>query len=164
MSTGAASQLHPALVEPGPSTLVAAAPADSGTRAAVVHLLPSGAQDRKLRRLADAAAKLWNELNYDRRQAFLRGERIDFEATRRKHVPNYTEVLGVSAWVVERKNDEAWRSFFGELRARKKGRLPPWIHPRPPGYRKDRETGRRRPWIPVRNDAYTVDPEAHTIY
>jgi hypothetical protein len=28
MSTGAASQLHPALVEPGPSTLVAAAAAD----------------------------------------------------------------------------------------------------------------------------------------
>ncbi|MGC8970422.1 MAG: transposase, partial [Conexivisphaera sp.] len=164
MSTGAASQLHPALVEPGPSTLVAAAPADSGTRAAVVHLLPSGAQERKLRRLADAASKLWNELNYDRRQAFLRGERIDFEATRRKHVPNYTGILGASAWVVERKNDEAWRSFFGALGARKEGRLPPWIHPRPPGYRKDRATGRRRLWIPIRHDAYVVDPEAKVIH
>ncbi|MGC9088447.1 MAG: transposase [Conexivisphaera sp.] len=164
MSTGAASQLHPAPVEPGPSTLVAAAPVDSGTRAAVVRLLPSGAQERKLRRLADAASKLWNELNYDRRQTFLRGEHIDFEGTRKKHVPNYTEVLGANVWEVERKNDEAWRSFFGALRARKEGRLPPWIHPSPPGYRKDRATGRRRLWIPVRNDAYVVDPEAKVVH
>jgi putative transposase len=77
--------------------MVFPAPEDDGVRAAVVRLLPSGARERKLRRLADAAAKLWNELNYDHRQTFLRGERIDFEGTRKKHVPNYTEVLGAAA-------------------------------------------------------------------
>jgi putative transposase len=164
MSASAASQLHPALVEPGPSTLVAAAPADSGTRAVVVRLLPSGAQERKLRRLADAASRLWNELNYDRRQTFLRGERIDLKGTRKKHAAKYKGILGANVWEVGRKNDEAWRSFFGVLRARKSGRLPQWIHPHPPGYMKDRATGRRRLWIPVRHEMYTVDPEAKVVH
>ena len=44
----------------------ASAPEDNGTRAVVVRLLPNGAQERKLRKLADAASKLWNELNYER--------------------------------------------------------------------------------------------------
>jgi len=29
-----------------------------------LRLLPSGSQERRLRKLADATAKLWNELNY----------------------------------------------------------------------------------------------------
>jgi len=39
-------------------------------RTNVVRLLPNGAQERKLRKLADACARLWNELNYERRQQF----------------------------------------------------------------------------------------------
>jgi len=35
-----------------------------------LRLLPSGAQERKLRKLADATAKLWNELNYARLMQF----------------------------------------------------------------------------------------------
>ncbi|WP_369818405.1 helix-turn-helix domain-containing protein, partial [Caldivirga sp. MU80] len=31
-----------------------------------LRLLPNGTQERKLRRIADATARLWNELNYAR--------------------------------------------------------------------------------------------------
>ena len=37
-------------------------------RTIVVRLLPNGFQERKLRRLADTSAKLFNEINYVRRQ------------------------------------------------------------------------------------------------
>ncbi|BBE41523.1 Transposase ISC1476 [Conexivisphaera calida] len=88
---------------------------------------------------------------------------MDLEDTRKRMVPKYTCVLGAAAWEVERKNYEAWSSFRGLLKARSKGKLPPWIHPAPPGYWKDEETGRRKLWIPVRHEMYTVDPEAKVI-
>jgi len=50
-------------------------------RTNVVRLLPNGAQERKLRRLADATAKLYNELNYERRQQFFNREKVDFKGT-----------------------------------------------------------------------------------
>ncbi|WP_232085443.1 RNA-guided endonuclease InsQ/TnpB family protein [Conexivisphaera calida] len=175
---GATPQPSPALVEePGPSSEITVfpAPEDNGTRAIVVRLLPNGAQERKLRRLADAAAKLWNELNYERRQQYFGARKqglseraslahVDLKGTRKRMVPNYTEILGASAWAVERKNAEAWSSFRGLLKAKSKGKLPPWIHPAPPGYNKDRKTGRRKPWLPVHHEMYTVDPEAKVIH
>jgi len=39
-------------------------------RTNVVRLLPNGFQERKLRRLANTSAKLFNEVNYERRQQF----------------------------------------------------------------------------------------------
>jgi putative transposase len=89
---------------------------------------------------------------------------VDLRGTRKKHVLNYTEVLGAAAWEVERKNSEAWSAFRKTLVAKFEGRLPPWIHPSPPGYRKDRAAGRRRLWIPVRHEMYTVDPEAKVVH
>ncbi|WP_232085434.1 RNA-guided endonuclease InsQ/TnpB family protein [Conexivisphaera calida] len=175
--TGEAPQPSPERTEPGPSmdVTVFPAPEDNGTRAVVVRLLPNGAQGRKLRRLANAAAKLWNELNYGRRQEYFEARRrglsqlesarrVDMRGTRKELVPKYTEILGAAAWEVERKNYEAWSSFRGLLKAKSKGRLPPWIHPAPPGYWKDEETGRRKLWIPVRHEMYTVDPEAKVIH
>jgi hypothetical protein len=41
----------------------------------VVRLLPNGSQGRELRRLASTSARLFNEVNYERRQQFFRGER-----------------------------------------------------------------------------------------
>ncbi|MGB9734487.1 MAG: RNA-guided endonuclease InsQ/TnpB family protein [Conexivisphaera sp.] len=176
---GEAPQLNPALEGPGTSTstdnTVFPAPEDNGVRAVIVRLLPSGAQERKLRRLADAASRLWNELSYERRQEYFEARRrgmsqwaslkhVDLRGTRKKHVPKYTELLGAAAWEVERKNSEAWSAFRKTLVAKFEGRLPPWIHPSPPGYRKDRAAGRRKLWIPVRHEMYTVDPEAHVIY
>ena len=50
-------------------------------RTNVVRLLPNGFQERKLRRLAYISAKLFNEVNYERRQQFFHGGKVDFEGT-----------------------------------------------------------------------------------
>ena len=39
-------------------------------RTNVVRLFPNGFQERKLRRLSNISSKLFNELNYERRQQF----------------------------------------------------------------------------------------------
>ncbi|MEM4971063.1 MAG: transposase [Sulfolobales archaeon] len=56
------------------------------------------------------------------------------------------------------KNDEAWRGFFSSLKAKREGRLPPFIaRVNPPGYRK---RGRIRIlWTVLRNDQYRIDGE-----
>ena len=53
----------------------------SNKRTNVVRLLPNGFQERKLRRLADTSAKLFNEVNYERRQEFFHEGRVDFKGT-----------------------------------------------------------------------------------
>jgi len=50
-------------------------------RTNVVRLLPNGFQERKLRRLANASAKLFNEVNYERRQQFFHGGKVDLKGT-----------------------------------------------------------------------------------
>ena len=50
-------------------------------RTNVVRLLPNGFQERKLRRLADTSAKLFNEVNYERRQQFFHGGKVDLKGT-----------------------------------------------------------------------------------
>jgi len=134
-------------------------------RTNVVRLLPNGHQDRKLRRLADATAKLWNELNYERRQQFFNHQRVDFKGTWDKYYEKYKNVLGpANTQAVMQKNNEAWNSFFSLLNMKKEGKLPPYItHVSPPGYWKDKETGRRRLIIVVRQDRYIVDVERHVI-
>ncbi|MFP3306223.1 MAG: hypothetical protein RXN93_02710 [Thermocladium sp.] len=47
----------------------------------MVRLLPNGFQERKLRRLADTSAKLFNEVNYERRQQFFHEGRVDLKGT-----------------------------------------------------------------------------------
>ena len=66
-------------------------------RTIVIRLLPNGFQERKLRRLADISAKLFNEINYERRQQFFHGGRVDFEGTWDKCYEKYKEELGVNA-------------------------------------------------------------------
>jgi len=56
---------------------------------------------------------------------------------------------------------EAWRSFAELLRERGEGKLPPWLNPRPPGYRK--RGGERVPIVIVRADNYRVDAERRVI-
>jgi len=50
-------------------------------RTIIIRLLSNGFQERKLRRLANASAKLFNEINYERRQQFFHGGKVDFEGT-----------------------------------------------------------------------------------
>ncbi|MFP3305848.1 MAG: transposase, partial [Thermocladium sp.] len=129
-------------------------------RTNVVRLLPNGFQERKLRRLADISAKLFNEVNYERRQQFFRGEKVDFEGTWGKCYEKYKEELGVNAQAVMQKNNEAWNSFFSLLKLRKENKLPPHMnHISPPKYWKDKETGGRKPLLVIRQDRYVVDEQ-----
>jgi len=103
-------------------------------RTNVVRLLPNGFQERKLRRLANISAKLFNEVNYERGQQFFHGEKVDFKETWDKCYEKYKGVLGVNAQAVMQKKDEAWNSTFSLLKLEKEGKLPPFInHVSPPG-------------------------------
>ncbi|MFB6117976.1 transposase, partial [Halosegnis sp.] len=108
---------------------------------------PLSAQDEQLlRELLDAAASLWNELTYERRQHFFDGESVWDTADYRTQ---YVGVLGsATAQQVIRKNSEAWRSFFAAQEAGE--------DTAPPGYWGNEDEGRElRTYI--RNDQYTLE-------
>jgi putative transposase len=124
-----------------------------------LRLLPNGSQERKLRRIADAAARLWNELNYARLIQFRVSGKIDFKGTEHEFYHRYKSVLGVNAGQVIRLNNSAWKSYFETLRLYKQGKLPRFYgKPSPPGFWKDKLLGRRRLIILVRNDRYYIEP------
>jgi len=130
----------------------------------LVRLLPNGFQERKLRRLADTSAKLFNEVNYERRQQFFHEGRVDLKGTWDKCYEKYKEELGVNAQAVMQKNNEAWNSFFSLLKLRKENKLPPHMnHISPPKYWKDGETGRRKLMLVVREDNYVVNEKNHKL-
>jgi len=133
-------------------------------RTNVVRLLPNGSQERKLRRLASISARLFNEVNYERRQQFFRGERVDLEGTYRKYYEKYRSALGVNAQQVLNKNNEAWNSFFSLLKLKKEGKLPPHMKRiSPPRYWKDKGSKERRLILVVRQDRYIVDERNHRL-
>jgi putative transposase len=124
-----------------------------------LRLLPSGSQKRKLWRIADAAAKLWNELNYTRLMQFRASGRVDFKGTGHEFYHRYNVMLGVNAGQVVRLSNWAWKSFFETLRLYKQGKLPKFMNkPSPPGFWRDKVLGRRLLRILVRNDRYYLEP------
>ncbi|MFP3220726.1 MAG: transposase [Candidatus Marsarchaeota archaeon] len=134
-------------------------------RTSVVRLLPNGFQERKLRRLANASAGLFNEINYERKQQFFHGEKVDFKGTWDECYEKYKGVLGVNAQAVMQKNNEAWSSTFCLLKLKKEGKLPPFMnHVSPPRYWKDRETKKRKLLLVVRQDRCVVDEQNHKLF
>ena len=133
-------------------------------RTNVVRLLPNGFQERKLKKLANISAKLFNEVNYERRQQFFHGERVDFKGTWDKYYEKYKNILGVNAQTILQKSNEAWNSFFSLLKLKKEGKLPPFMkRVSPPRYWKDRETKERKFLLVVRQDRYVVDEQNHKL-
>ena len=125
-------------------------------RTNVVRLLPNGFQERKLRKLADTSARLFNEVNYERRQQFFQQHQIDFQGTYKKYYEKYKGILGVNAQEVIHKNNEAWSSFFSLLNLKKQGKLPSHMkHVSPPRYWKNEK--KRKLLLVVRQDRYEVD-------
>jgi putative transposase len=112
--------------------------------------------EKKLFELGDVFAKCWNEVNYLRRQQFFNEVGVDFATTEKMIYEKYKGVLKVNAQQVARKNAEAWKSFFRNLKLRREGKLPSFIIPKPPGYRKDREKNKREPFLVIRNDRYEI--------
>ena len=123
-------------------------------RTIIVKLQASKEVERILFQLADAGAKLWNEVNYLRRQLFFNHEPVDFNKTEKTIYEKYKREIG-SATVQQicRKNTEAWRSFFSLIKKRRE--LPKWLKPKPPNYLKD--NGKRKPLIVLRNDQYRIE-------
>ena len=108
--------------------------------------------------------KLFNELNYEKRQQFFHGEKVGFKGTCDKYYKKYKEELGVNVQAVMQKNNEAWNSFFSLLKLKKEGKLPPHMkHVSPPRYWKDRETKKRKLLLGVRQDRYVVDEQNHKL-
>jgi putative transposase len=124
-----------------------------------LRLLPNGAQERKLWRIADATAKLWNELNYARLVQYRESGEVDFKGTGHEFYHRYRDRLGVNAGQVINLNNWAWKSYFELLRLYKQGKLPKFMNkPSPPGFWKDRLLGKRELRILVRNDRYYLEP------
>jgi transposase len=120
-------------------------------RTNVIRILPNGFQKRKLRRLANISSKLFNELNYERRQQFFHKKKVDFNKTWDKYYKKYKEELKVNAQAIMQKNNEAWSSFFSLIK--KKGKLPNRIkHIKPPGYWIDKDTKKRKLLLVIRQD------------
>ncbi|QDA31194.1 IS200/IS605 family element transposase accessory protein TnpB [Thermococcus indicus] len=125
-------------------------------RTVTVKLQPSKEQEKVLSELADLGAKVWNRVNYLRKQQFFEGKIVDFNTTEKTIYEEFKREIG-SATVQQicRKNAEAWRSFFSLLRKKRNGELPDRLKPKPPNYLK--EDGRRKPLIVLRNDQYKID-------
>jgi putative transposase len=142
-----------------PGTLSFCKKKDGSKRAVRLRLLPNGAQERLLRRIGDATARLWNELNYTRLVQYRESSAIDFKGTEREFYHRYKSVLGVNAGQVINLNNWMWDSFFELSRLYKQGELPKFMgKPSPPGFWKDKLLGKRRLIILVRNDRYYIEP------
>jgi putative transposase len=132
---------------------------NGNVRTVRLRLLPNGSQERRLRRIADATAKLWNELNYARLVQFRESGEIDFECTEHEFYYKYNSILGVNAGQVVNLNNQEWDSFFELSRLYKQGKLPKFMgKPSPPGFWKDKVLGKRLLRIFVRNDRYYLEP------
>ncbi len=107
-----------------------------------------------------ACASLWNEINYEKRHLFFKGELLPRKKDKisKKYYHKYEEVLGANAQAVIQKNDGAWNAFFKQPDLRKQCKLPPHIEKAsPPGYWKDRLTGKKEIHILIRNDGYYLE-------
>ncbi|MFP3227695.1 MAG: transposase [Caldisphaera sp.] len=127
-------------------------------RTNVVRLLLNGFQKRKLRRLSNISAKLFNELNYERRQQFFHEKKVDFNKTWDKYYKKYKEELKANAQAIMQKNNEAWSSFFSLIK--KKGKQQNYIkHIKPPGYWIDKDTKKRKLLLVIRQDRYVINEQ-----
>ncbi|MFU8867220.1 MAG: IS200/IS605 family transposon protein TnpB, partial [Natronococcus sp.] len=107
----------------------------------------SDADEDLLRRLLDASAALWNEINYQRRTNFDDPDGDVWEID--EYRGRYGGTLGASTvQQIERKNREAWRSFFA-LREKDEANGKP-------GFWGNQDDGRElRTYI--RNTSYSVE-------
>ena len=110
-----------------------------------------------LRELADNCARLYNEVNFERRQAYIRYKR--FEWYPKSLYEKYAPLIGsATAQQIINNNNEAWRSFFKLKKLEAEGRLPKHIT-RVSMPRYWRRNGKRELRIIVRNDCYRLDNE-----
>ena len=110
-----------------------------------------------LRERATNCAKLWNEATYQRRQAYLTYQTIDWKcgALYNKYSPI---IDSATAQQVLRENNDNWKGFFALKRLERRGKLPPNIKTvHMPGYWK--RNGKYRLMMILRNDCYKIKNE-----
>ena len=104
--------------------------------------------------LANNCARLWNEVNFERRHAYIHYKKFSWYP---KHLyRKYAPLIGsATAQQVINKNNEAWRSFLKLKKLEKKGKLPPHLRKvSMPRYWKRK--GKRELRIIVRRDCYRI--------
>jgi len=107
--------------------------------------------------LAENCARLWNEVNFDRRHAYIRYRKFSWYP--KDLYMKYAPFIGsATAQQIINKNNEAWRSFLALKRLEAEGKLPEHItRVSMPRYWK--KNGKRELRIIVRNDCYRIDDE-----
>ncbi|MCC6062505.1 MAG: hypothetical protein LM581_06020 [Desulfurococcales archaeon] len=133
----------------------------SNKRAVRLRLLPEEHEEEILFDIGLASVRLWNELNYEKRQQFFRDDLTPEKRAEinRRYYHKYKKILGVNAGQIINKNEEAWESFFELLKMKRLRRLPSHVRKiSPPGYWKDRITGKKKIRILIRNDRYYLEP------
>jgi putative transposase len=117
-------------------------------RANTFDVVPQSEKDEELlRRLLDASAALWNEINYERREQYADPDADVWDIS--EYRGRYGGTLGASTvQQIERKNREAWKSFFAlQQKGEANGK---------PGYWGNQDDGRElRTYI--RNTSYSVE-------
>ncbi len=105
--------------------------------------------------LADNCARLWNEINFERRQVYIHYKKFRWYP---KHLyRKYALTIGsATAQQIINKNNEAWRSFFKLKKLERLGELPEHITKvSMPRYWK--WNGKRELRIIIRNDWYRIN-------
>jgi putative transposase len=132
----------------------------SNKRTVRLRLLPEKHEEEMLFNIGLTSVRLWNELNYEKRQLFFKNDltlekRVEIN---RKYYHKYKKILGVNAGQIINKNEEAWDSFFELLKMKRLRRLPSHVREiSPPGYWKDRITGKKKIHMMIRNDRYYLE-------
>ena len=121
-------------------------------RTNIFNVNPRKKEEAILLEWADNCSRMYNEINYKRRQTFFDGE-LDWNTDELYH--EYKKLIGSgTAQQLIRKNNEAWKSFFALLKSYKEGKIED--RPHPPGYWKDKNTGKRVLRILIRNNLYEL--------
>ncbi|NHV61169.1 MAG: transposase, partial [Candidatus Verstraetearchaeota archaeon] len=107
-------------------------------------------------KLAENCARLYNEVNFERRQAYIHYKRFDWYP--KDLYSKYAHFIGsATAQQIINKNNEAWRSFLKLKRLETEGKLKHITRVSMPRYWK--RNGKRELRIIVRNDCYRIDDE-----
>jgi putative transposase len=137
-------------------------------RTDIVLLKPTPEQEKDLFRLAKQSSLLWNQANYERRQAFFKHNKIPTyvkQCSTLKHSEHFKTIGTGKGQAILSKLDESWRSFWELKKMRAQGRLPQHIvKVSPPKYWKDRDTNQTEiKMFCIRNDCYRIDDKRQQI-
>jgi len=137
-------------------------------RTDIVLLKPTPEEEKKLFRLAEESSLLWNQANYERRQAFFKHTKMPSYAKQcntLKYTEHFKAVGTGKGQAILSKLNESWQSFWKLKKMQKQGVLPIFIQKvRPPKYWKDRMNDKTEiRMFCIRNDCYRIDTNRQQI-